>query len=127
RGRQGHLRRRERGEGPQGGQRPEGLATVETYGRPLVFNAGMRVTRLVLATLAALLVLPAVAGAKIIEVGDVGSKLTPSCPDSPCEVISRTTAYQTRLGDDRDFFVVPKDGRIVAWTIALGKPPKKQI
>ena len=87
----------------------------------------MRVTRLVLAMLAALLALPAIAGAKIIEVGDVGSRPTPSCPDSPCEVISRTTAYQTRIGDNRDFFVVPKDGRIVAWTISLGKPNTRQI
>ncbi len=87
----------------------------------------MRVTRLVLAMVAALLALPAVAGAKIIEVGDVGAKPAPSCPGSPCEVISRTTAYQTRLGSDRDFFVVPRDGRIVAWTITLGKPPKRQI
>jgi hypothetical protein len=92
-----------------------------------VFNAGMKSTRTVLALLAALLVLPAVAEAKIIEVGDVGAKPSPSCPASPCEVVSRTTAYQTRLGSDRDFFVVPKDGRIVAWTITLGTPRKKQI
>lgn len=82
--------------------------------------------RFLLATLLALLALPAVASAKIIEVGDVGTAATPSCPASPCEVISRTTAYQARIGDTKNMFVVPRDGRIVAWTISLGKPGKKQ-
>ena len=85
--------------------------------------------RLLLAALAAALVLiaPAAASAKIIEVGDIGVKPTPSCPTSPCEVISRTTAFQTRIGATRNMFVVPADGRIVAWTITLGKPGKKQM
>jgi hypothetical protein len=84
--------------------------------------------RLLLAGLAVALVLiaPASASAKIIEVGEVATKPAPSCPTSPCEVISRTTAYQTRIGATRDMFVVPADGRIVAWTITLGKPGKKQ-
>jgi hypothetical protein len=84
--------------------------------------------RLLLGALAVALVLiaPATASAKIIEVGDVGIKPAPSCPTSPCEVISRTTAYQARIGATRDMFVVPADGRIVAWTITLGKPGRKQ-
>ena len=82
--------------------------------------------RFLLATLLALLALPAVASAKIIEVGDVGTAATPSCPASPCEVISRTTAYQARIGATKNMFVVPRDGRIVAWSIRLGKPGKKQ-
>jgi len=79
-----------------------------------------------LAALAAALVLPATASAKIIEVGDIGAKATPSCPTSPCEVISRTTAYQARVGAERKLFVVPEDGRIVAWSVTLGTPGKKQ-
>jgi hypothetical protein len=84
--------------------------------------------RVLLAALAVALVLIAAApaSAKIIEVGEVGTKPAPSCPTSPCEVISRTTAYQTRIGATRNMFVVPADGRIVAWTITLGKPGKKQ-
>jgi hypothetical protein len=85
--------------------------------------------RLLFAALAVALVLiaPASASAKIIEVGDIGTAPAPSCPTSPCEVISRTTAYQTRIGTVRDMFVAPADGRIVAWTITLGKPGKKQL
>jgi hypothetical protein len=84
--------------------------------------------RLLLGALAGALVLiaPAAAPAKIIEVGEVATKPVPSCPTSPCEVISRTTAYQTRIGATRNMFVVPADGRIVAWTITLGKPGKRQ-
>ena len=92
--------------------------------RPLVLNAGMY--RLLLAALAVALALPAVASAKIIEVGSVGTAAAPSCPAAPCEVISRTTAFQARIGATRNMFIAPKDGRIVAWTITLGTPGKKQ-
>jgi hypothetical protein len=95
----------------------------------LVFNSVMHgsLTRLLLATAAALFVLPGAASAKIIEVGDIGTtKSPPSCPTSPCEVISRTTAFQTRVASQRDLFVAPKDGRIVAWSITLGTPKPKQ-
>jgi hypothetical protein len=113
-----------------GAGRSAGLAAApdSNLDRRLVLNAGMQrtLTRLFLAALAATLVLPATATAKIIEVGEIGAKTTPSCPTSPCEVISRTTAYQARVGAQRQLFVVPKDGRIVAWSIALGTPGKKQ-
>lgn len=82
--------------------------------------------RLLLTALAAALVLPAAASAKIIEIGTVGTPAAPSCPASPCEVISRTTAFQTRVGATRNMFIAPKDGRIVAWSVTLGTPGKKQ-
>jgi hypothetical protein len=93
-----------------------------------VFNAGMYGTflRLLLAVLAATLILPGAATAKIIEIGDVGGQFPPSCPASPCEVISRTTAFQTRVAGKRQMFVVPENGRIVAWSITLGTPKAKQ-
>jgi hypothetical protein len=82
--------------------------------------------RLFLAALAVALALPAAASAKIIEVGSTATAAAPSCPASPCEVISRTTAFQTRVGSQRNMFIAPADGRIVAWTITLGTPGKKQ-
>jgi hypothetical protein len=84
--------------------------------------------RLLISALAVALVLvaPAAASAKIIEIGQVDPAATPSCPTSPCEVISRTTAFQSRIGAAREMFVAPANGRIVAWTIALGKPGKRQ-
>jgi hypothetical protein len=85
--------------------------------------------RLPFAALAVALVLIAAApaSAKIVEVGDIGTAPVSSCPASPCEVISRTTAYQTRIGTLSEMFTVPADGRIVAWTITLGKPGKRQL
>jgi hypothetical protein len=83
-------------------------------------------TRLLLAASAAVLVVPGTAAAKIIEVGDIGAKFPPSCPASPCEVISRTTAFQTRVAGERKQFVATSDGRLVAWSITLGAPKAKQ-
>ena len=99
--------------------------------RPFVFNAGMNgtTTRLLLAAsaaLAAVLVAPGAASARIIEVGQTTAAAAPSCPTSPCEVISRTTAFQTRVDGKRKLFVAPAEGRIVAWTITLGTPKRKQ-
>ena len=82
--------------------------------------------RLLPVAAAALFVLPGAASAKIIEVGDLGTRFPPSCPTSPCEVISRTTAFQTRVAGQRKLFVAPRDGRIVAWSITLGTPKPKQ-
>lgn len=87
-----------------------------------------RSTRLLLATTAASLAAAAPAGARVVEVGDTGAVApAPSCPASPCEVVSRTTAYQTRVGAQRRLFAAPADGRIVAWTITLGAPRPKQL
>ena len=73
------------------------------------------------------LALPAVASADIIEVGKLDPPATPSCPSKPCLALSRTTGYQAKVGATRGLMTIPKNGRIVAWTISLGKPAAKQI
>lgn len=83
-------------------------------------------TRLAPVLVAAALLVPGTASARIIELGDVGAAATASCPASPCEVISRTTAFQFRVGAKKRMFKVPADGRIVAWSITLGEPGKRQ-
>ena len=74
---------------------------------------------------AALLALPAPASARIIEVGKTAEEPKPSCPN-PCLAVSRTTGYQAKVGTKRGLFVVPRKGRIVAWSITLGRPGPKQ-
>lgn len=87
-----------------------------------------RVRRLAPASLAALaLVSAAPAQAKIIELGKTAQEPTPSCPARPCLAVSRTTGYQAKVGAERGLFVVPETGKIVAWTVALGSPTRKQI
>jgi hypothetical protein len=42
-------------------------------------------------------------------------------------VVSRTTGYQAKVKTNRGLMVVPSNGRIVAWTVALSKPSAAQI
>jgi hypothetical protein len=74
----------------------------------------------------ALLVPAAGAEAKLIEIGQTTDAATPSCPRT-CNAVSRTTGYQAKVGPKRGLFVVPQDGRIVAWTVVLSKPGPSQI
>lgn len=69
---------------------------------------------------------PAIAPARIDEVGDVEPAATASCPARPCLAVSRTTGYQAKVGDKRGPHEVSADGNIVAWQITLGKPGAKQ-
>ena len=87
----------------------------------------MRLSRplTVAATLAVAALSAAPASAKIVEVGRTDA--TPACPGSPCLALSRTTGYQVKVGDTRGAFTIPQDGQLVAWSIALGTPTKKQV
>jgi hypothetical protein len=67
------------------------------------------------------------ASARIIEIGAAPPEATPTCPSTPCLAVSRTTGYQAKVVDSRSTYIVPADGRIVAWTISLGNPDKRQI
>lgn len=72
------------------------------------------------------LVAAAPAGARLIEIGQTDEMPAPSCPESPCQAVSRTTGYQAKAGAHDDLFKAPADGRIVAWSITLGKPSAQQ-
>ena len=75
----------------------------------------------------ALAALPAAgAGAKVMEIGQTPQTATPSCPAKPCLAVSRTTGYQAKVGTNRGLMEIPTNGRIVAWTISLGRPGAKQ-
>jgi hypothetical protein len=72
---------------------------------------------------------PAAAPATVRELGKLASDPTPppSCPSTPCLAVSRTTGYQAKVGDRRGVVAAPSYGKVVAWTISLAKPGKKQI
>ena len=70
---------------------------------------------------------PAAAAARIVEVGQAATEAAPSCPANPCLAVSRTTGYQAKVVDSRETYVVPANGRIVAFTIRLGAPTRRQI
>jgi hypothetical protein len=94
----------------------------------------MKRSLIAIATVGAALAAPAASQAAIQELGVVPASATPTvtqslpaCPGSPCLAVSRTTGYQAKVGTTRAPFVVPTDGRIVAWTITLGAPKPSQI
>ena len=70
---------------------------------------------------------PAAASARIVEVGQAPTEAVPTCPASPCLAVSRTTGYQAKVVDSRAHYVIPASGRIVAFSIRLGAPNKRQI
>ena len=80
------------------------------------------------AALLALLVLPAAAPARIIEIGNTeGAELpAPSCPANPCQAVTRTTAYQAKVGPTRGLMAAPEHGRIVAFTVRLAEVNPRQ-
>ena len=51
----------------------------------------------------------------------------PSCPTSPCAVVSETTAMQVKVGTLYSPLTIPRDGTIVGWTIILSRPTASQI
>jgi len=94
-----------------------------------VFNAGMPLRRLIVSLCAVLAcaLAPASASAKIVEVGQAATEAVPTCPASPCLAVSRTTGYQAKVVNSRATYVVPANGRIVAFTVRLGSPSARQI
>ncbi len=53
--------------------------------------------------------------------------LVPSCPGSPCEVVSETTGMQVKDGKYNAPMTIPRNGTIVAWQITLSLPTASQI
>ncbi len=47
--------------------------------------------------------------------------------EAPCLAVSRTTGFQVKVATLSNPFVLPRSGRIVAWTIELGRPTASQI
>jgi hypothetical protein len=83
---------------------------------------------LLLTTACAALFLAPSAQARVIELGadavPVGVKA--SCPEN-CQAIGRVSGYMGRSGKGSDPFKVSRDGKIVAFTVSLGKPDANQV
>jgi hypothetical protein len=72
------------------------------------------------------LLLPSAASAKVVELGSKIPTSQVSCPVN-CQAITRVTAYQQRAGAIDDPFVIPRAGKIVAFTVRLGAPTPEQV
>jgi hypothetical protein len=83
-----------------------------------------------LASFLLVLVLPAGSPATLTEVGVIPATTpptVPSCPTSPCLAVSRTTGFQVKVAAVHNPVTASHTGRVVAWTITLGKPNATQI
>jgi hypothetical protein len=87
----------------------------------------MPVVRRTIPALAALLALAAAApaGASIKELGLSSPFPAASCPQD-CQAIGQVTGYQVQTGAAKNPLQITKPGKIVAFTIALGKPNAEQ-
>lgn len=64
------------------------------------------------------------AGAARVDVLGAASPASSSCDPERCFVEAKVTGFQTRIGSKRKPFLAPYPGRVVAWSIKLGKPSK---
>jgi hypothetical protein len=86
----------------------------------------MRRTLLILVALAFLAIAPA-ASARVVELGaDVNPAASASCPDN-CQGLGFVTGYMGNSGKKSNPMMVPHTGKIVAFTISLGKPTDEQF
>jgi hypothetical protein len=83
--------------------------------------AGMRRGFIVSAVLALTLAFAAVAYGTVREVGALTLFTAPTCQDNNCQVLTRTTAFQLKVGNKSNVSRVPRDGQVVAYTLYL--PP----
>lgn len=92
-----------------------------------MFNAEVVRRLATILTCTGALVLAAPAHATIIEIGQPSDAAFPaaSCPDN-CQAIGGITGFQVQIGGHKNPYVVPAAGKIVAFTIRLGKPNANQ-
>jgi hypothetical protein len=76
-----------------------------------------------------LLVAATAQASSVREVGDYKDAPLPQagCPDpNTCQAVGHVTGYQVQIGKHRNPYVIHHDGKVVAFTIRLGKPDAKQ-
>lgn len=88
------------------------------------------ITKAIAGSFVLVLAITAASSAKLTEVGvlpETTPATVPSCPTPSCLAVSRTTGFQIKVGSTRNPLSAPRNGVVVAWTIALGKPTAAQI
>ena len=81
---------------------------------------------LAITTLTTALLAPQAASAKIVELGGAIPKAAVSCPEN-CQAVGRVTGYQGRGATVAKPFVIPRKGKVIAFTVRLGKPDANQV
>lgn len=69
---------------------------------------------------------PRANAARLTEIGKIDD-VQASCPDDPCLALTYTTGLQAQIGDQKNVMTARRAGRLVAFTVKLGKPKKEQV
>jgi hypothetical protein len=77
-------------------------------------------------TILAALVAVTVAGARVAELGTTLDDHTASCPDN-CQAIGQVSGFQIQQGTRKNPYRLRSYGKVVAFSIKLGKPNASQI
>ncbi len=80
---------------------------------------------LAIASLSTALLAPQSSEAKLIELGGKIPASKVSCPEN-CQAVGRVTGYQGRGGTVAKPFVIPRSGKVIAFTVRLGSPDANQ-
>jgi hypothetical protein len=76
-------------------------------------------------TCAAALALPVAAPARVAELGTTLDQHTAACPQD-CQAIGQVSGFQTQIGTRKNPYRVRSYGKVVAFTVKLGKPKADQ-
>ncbi len=86
--------------------------------------------RLLIVTLAIVgLGVPLAASGKVVQLGESEPALpSSSCPEDPCLALYQATGYQERAENTKERpYVVRRNGKVLAFTVKLGKLTREQI
>jgi len=68
----------------------------------------------------------ATASRTTVVLGSTATMPDPSCPDLPCQAVGSVTGFQVSTSQDRLPFLVPRSGKVKAWTLTLAQPTNRQ-
>ncbi len=68
----------------------------------------------------------ATASSTTVVLGSTATVPDPSCPDLPCQAVGSVTGFQVSTNQDRLPFIVPRSGKVKAWTLTLAQPTNRQ-
>ena len=68
----------------------------------------------------------ATASRTTVVLGSTATMPDPSCPDLPCQAVGSVTGFQVSTNQDRLPFIVPRSGKVKAWTLTLAQPTNRQ-
>ena len=93
---------------------------------PLVVKRTIKISAALTLGIAALLAPASGAQARVVEVGATSQTPAVGCP-SNCFAVGRLTGYQARNAEREGPMTVGRDGKLVAFSIVLGKPSQQDI